>query len=203
MKPTATVTSTKYPPELPDEPAIAEPQYTKAVSVPELPQDQRLAPIPAPAYTEIAAVVPSEIDTASPRMTEYATPHHGFADVNSTAPSAPAIAPPMSELENPSFAIYHELPTSPEPAASTSASAHEPSSQPSLMAAPAAAASSSAAGEDAELNRMKADLEALRIKKARVQELQDMETRERELSRMIVDRELGASRGGGGAVGPP
>ena len=210
MKPTATVTTIKYPPELPDEPAVADPRYAKVVTVPELPQDQRLAPTnppqplsPAPAYTEVAAVVPSEIDTATQGTAEYPTPQHGVAEVGSTGPNNPRIAPPISELEHSSFAIYHELPASPDPAISISASTPGLSSQPSQVPIPAAIASSSAAREeDADLKRMKAELEALRVEKARVQELQDMETRERELSRMIVERELRASQGGGGAFGP-
>jgi hypothetical protein len=49
--------------------------------------------------------------------------------------------------------------------------------------------------EDAELNRMKAEIEAVRAEKERVLHLQALEERERELSRKIVNREL--SKGAG------
>lgn len=44
--------------------------------------------------------------------------------------------------------------------------------------------------DGAELERMEKEIEALRIEKDRVRQLADMEARERELSRRIVEREL-------------
>lgn len=49
--------------------------------------------------------------------------------------------------------------------------------------------------DDAELNRMKAEIEAVRAEKERVLHLQALEERERELSRKIVNKEL--SKGSG------
>ena len=80
------------------------------------------------------------------------------------------------------------------------AAAQEPSSssQPTHTSVPATADVSSSAlpdndGEDAELTQMKEEIEALRVQKERVRQLQDIEMRERELRRRIVERELAAS----------
>lgn len=140
-------------------------------------------------------------------------PHHRAAEVDPT-PVSPQTATPartVSELENPSFVIYHELPTSPHVPDSSPvshAAAHKPSSssQPTHTSVPVTADVSSSAlpdndGEDAELTQMK-EIEALRVQKERVRQLQDIEMRERELRRRIVERELAASSqwapGGGG-----
>lgn len=49
--------------------------------------------------------------------------------------------------------------------------------------------------EDAELNRMKAEIEAVRAEKERVLHLQALEERERGLDRKIVHRELSQETG--------
>jgi len=49
--------------------------------------------------------------------------------------------------------------------------------------------------DDMELNRMKAEIEAVRAEKERVLHLQALEERERELSRKIVNRELSKEAG--------
>jgi hypothetical protein len=49
--------------------------------------------------------------------------------------------------------------------------------------------------DDAELNRMKAEIEAVRAEKERVLQLQALEERERELSRKIISRELSKGTG--------
>jgi hypothetical protein len=84
--------------------------------------------------------------------------------------------------------------------------AQELSSSPAARPAatlPTAYASETVAGvasgaddaEDVELNRMKAEIEAVRAEKERVLHLQALEEKERELSRKIVNREL--SKGAG------
>jgi hypothetical protein len=56
-------------------------------------------------------------------------------------------------------------------------------------------------GDDPELARMIAEIEALRVEKEREKRLLSIEARDRELSRKIVERELrGAGSGGGGGV---
>jgi hypothetical protein len=195
-----------YPPEPPSEHAQLDSNYKSLIS----PADSQYYPplSPSPAYTEIAnTVAVAEIDTLhrhQQHTSGHQIPHMGFIEADST-PLSHKITSPASELEGPSF-TYHELPTA-------SPSAHELASSSSAAAAAAATApwkggqgeaeegGGGEEGEDLELARMKAEIEALRAEKEREKRLLIIEARERELSRKIVERELqGASGGGAGEL---
>lgn len=195
---TTTVTAIKYPPELRDELARPEPTYKGPIS----PVDSPQPPLsPSPAYVEAAGPVPAEIDSSTQPTSAHghAIPHPGLAEADSTVLSH-NITSPLSELEQPSL-IYHELPTASPPqsppsglASSSSAAAYPAYAPGPLSGNPVG----DAEADDPELVRMKADLEALRAEKEQVQRLQSIEAREKELSRRIVDRELGVRRESGG-----
>jgi hypothetical protein len=218
-----TTTSVMFTPELSAEQAIYAANYEKVPLVPAVSSDPRypsnqLTPMepnsvhqlsPSSASTELAAVIPSEVAASTP--SEYGPPYNGIPKVDSTLHSH--ITSPVSELGNAPYEIQHELSASPymtsySPGAGhLGSTARELSSSPTLRAAvpysePHIPASTGVVAgpvddeaDDAELNRMKAEIEAVRAEKERVLRLQALEERERELSRKIVNREL--SKGAG------
>jgi len=219
-----TTTSAVYIPELFAEQAIYAAQYEWKSFVPEVIGDprypsQQLSPpkldsvhhlSPSSANTELAAAVPSEVAASTQATSEYGPPYHGSVEVDSTYQSH--ITSPISELGNISYEREHELSATPHMMSQSPLMEHPISAAEELSSSPAArpattllAARSSlgvtgvASGtddvEDAELNRMKAEIEAVRAEKERVLHLQALEERERELSRKIVNREL--SKGAG------
>lgn len=145
----------------------------------------------------------AEIDVSNqptPRPANVpAVPHPGFYEAESaTAAPSHNITSPVSELEQPSL-IYHELPSSSSPQTPPSELPSSPLAPPLSSGFLGGAAAAAAQEEnDPELNRWKADLEALRMEKEQVQRLQSIEARERELSRRIVERELAVKRERGG-----
>jgi hypothetical protein len=168
---------------------------------------------PSSANTELAAVVPSEVAGLTRVTSEYGSPYHSYVEADSTH-QGHIVNPPASELGNAPYKVQHELSvlpymTSPSAVIGQFASAsQELSSSPAprlaaTLSVPytSAAAAAAVAGTDdgkvgdAELNRMKAEIEAVRAEKERVLHLQALEERERELSRKIVYREL--SKGAG------
>jgi hypothetical protein len=165
----------------------------------ELPTELPLSP--SPVYAEVAGPVPSEIDTSRQHIARWASPQPGFVEVDSI-PLSHNITSLPSELEDPSYTVYHQASSSPKipslpPSQSlplSSASAQEPtSSTSSTLPIPPYSelhtTNRDTDGEDLELSRMKAEMEALKKEKELVQQLQSIEARERELSRKIAERE--------------
>jgi hypothetical protein len=184
---------------------------------------------PSSTKAELAAVLPSEIPGYP---LEYGPPYHrgggeeeggAAVEADSSTRQSNIISPAISELGYPLYDSHHELSASPY-----MASHHPPPPQSELSSSPsspyypraavspseiypiATATGSAPLGpyadveaEDAKLNRMKAEIEAVRTEKERVLHLKALEDRERELSREIVSRELlrGASGAGAGAGG--
>jgi hypothetical protein len=223
VKPIAT-TNVVYPPELSSEQPIYAANYEKQTLVPQVIDDPRypskqLNPLqpdsvyqlsPSSANTELAAVVPPKVAAWTRATSEYGPPYHGVVEADSTPQSR--ITSPVSELGNNPYKNQHELSASPYMAGNSLMIGHpvtaaqELSSSPAARPAatlPTAYASETVAGvasgaddaEDVELNRMKAEIEAVRAEKERVLHLQALEEKERELSRKIVNREL--SKGAG------
>jgi len=164
---------------------------------------------PSSANTELAAVIPSKVPASIRATSEYGPPHNGILEIDSTHHSH--IISPVSELGNSPYEIQHELSASPYMTsyslgtANLGSTARELSSSPTPHAAvpylePHTSASTrmvagpvDGEADDMELNRMKAEIEAVRAEKERV--LQALEERERELSRKIVNRELSKEAG--------
>jgi hypothetical protein len=157
---------------------------------------------PSPTYVEIAAPIPSEIDTTHQHRAGQEIPQQDFVEADSI-PFSHNITSVPSELEDPSYTVYHQLSSSPKIASlstpqslhhSSSTSANEStSSTSSVPPTTSYAKSHTRTGEgdteDLELSRMKTEIEALKKEKELVQHLQDIEARERELRRKIVERE--------------
>lgn len=168
---------------------------------------------PSSANTELAAVVPSEVARSVRATSGYGSPYHSYAEADYTHQSH-TVTSPVSELGSAPYEFQHELSASLYMTSSSSVMGQSASATQELSSSPAprtsatlsvphtsAAAAAAMAGtddgevEDAELNRMKAEIEAVRAEKERVLHLQALEERERELSRKIVNREL--SKGAG------
>jgi hypothetical protein len=187
---------------------------------------------PSSAKTELAAVTLSEVPGSPRAPLEYGPPyHHGgggggvVVEADSSTRQSNIISPATSEPGYPSHDSHQELSASPHiasyfpPPSRAELSSSSPSppyyplgaAMPPSEAYPIATATGStplgpyvdAGAEDSNLNRMKAEIEAVRAEKERVLHIQALEERERELSREIVSRELlrGASGPGAGRAG--
>jgi hypothetical protein len=155
----------------------------------------------SPTYVEIAGPVPSEIDTTHRHGVGLQIPQQGFVEADSI-PFSHNITSAPSELEDLSYTVYHKLSSSPKIPSlppplslhhlSTSANGSTASTSSILPTNPYAMSHTRNREEDRqdlELSRMKTEIEALKKEKELVQHLQDIESRERELRRKIVERE--------------
>jgi type II secretory pathway pseudopilin PulG len=198
--PTTSVTGIKYSPKPSDVDTTTELDHIHKPSnlSSELPH-QPLGP--SPTYVEISAPVPSEIDTTHQHRAGGEIPQRGFEEADSILLSHNITSVP-SELEDPSYTLYHQpssspkIPFLPTPqslhCSSTSANEPTPSTSSVLPTTPYATSHTRKREEDkedVELSRMKTEIEALKKEKELVQHLQDIEARERELRRKIVERE--------------
>jgi type II secretory pathway pseudopilin PulG len=180
--------------------STTEPQHTYRPSNP--PNEFPRQPLgSSPRYVEIAGPVPSEIDTTHQHRAGWEISQQGFVEADSI-PSSQNITSVPSELEDSSYAVYHQhssspkIPSLPSPQSlhHSSTSANEPTSSTSSVLPTTPYAISHTRNregdtEDLELSRMKTEIEALKKEKELVQHLQDIESRERELRRKIVERE--------------
>jgi hypothetical protein len=192
-----TTTNVVYPPELSSEQAIYAANYEKQSLVPQVIDDPRypskqLNPLqpdsvyhlsPSSVNTELTAVVPSEVTASTRATSEYGPPYHGVVEADSTRQSH--ITSPISELGNNPYESQHELSSSPYMAGNSPMMGHPVSAAQELSSSPASrpaatlptaytleavvgVASGADDAEDAELNRMKAEIEAVRAEKERV-----------------------------------